>query len=104
MAPSDFDVEFGERVRSARLDARLTQEDLAQRVGLSRTSVVNIEHGRQGVYLRFLIPLANALECSAVSLLPLDIEQDRVRRPSPYDDDALGFLEVIQNKMATDEG
>ena len=39
--------EFGQRLRKAREDAQLTQKEVADRVGLKRTSITNIERGRQ---------------------------------------------------------
>jgi transcriptional regulator with XRE-family HTH domain len=97
MKAPEFDVEFGKRVRAARQAAHLTQDQLARRLGLSRPSVVNIEAGRQGVYLRFLVPLAEALGCPAASLLPFD---DGADRPHPrYDQDDLEFLSLIKKKV-----
>lgn len=48
----------------------MSQDDLAQRAGISRTSVVNIEAGRQGVALATLYRLAEALGASPGDLLP----------------------------------
>jgi transcriptional regulator with XRE-family HTH domain len=44
---SDFTVAYGRRVRTARTAAELTQSQLADRLGVSRSSVANIESGRQ---------------------------------------------------------
>lgn len=62
--------EFGEVVRRQRRQAGLTQEHLATAAELSRTSVVNIERGRQGVSLPTLYRLAAALSCEPSALLP----------------------------------
>jgi len=62
--------EFGRRLRSARKAANLTQEALAERVGLSRTSITNIEKGRQHVSLHMLFSLANAIGIKPLELLP----------------------------------
>ena len=43
----EFYAEVGRRVRMAREAAGLTQDALADQVELSRTSVTNIEKGRQ---------------------------------------------------------
>lgn len=61
---------FGAGLRRVREEVGLTQEELASRAGLSRTSVVNIEHGRQGVSLATLYDLARALDAAPASLLP----------------------------------
>ncbi|MDE0532824.1 MAG: helix-turn-helix transcriptional regulator [Albidovulum sp.] len=48
----------------------LTQAKLGDAVGLSRTSITNIEKGRQHVSLHQLFGLARALKISPHSLLP----------------------------------
>jgi transcriptional regulator with XRE-family HTH domain len=63
-------VRFGARLRGERKHARLTQEDLAERLGLSRTTVVNIERGRQRVALHQLIQMADAIGCEVIHLIP----------------------------------
>jgi transcriptional regulator with XRE-family HTH domain len=61
---------FGRELRRVRRQKRMTQDDLAQRVNLGRTSIVNIESGRQRVHLHTFVDLAEALEISATELLP----------------------------------
>jgi transcriptional regulator with XRE-family HTH domain len=51
----------GERVRELRADRGLTQLRLAERSGISRPSIANVEAGRQNVSLRQLCALASAL-------------------------------------------
>lgn len=63
--------ELGARLSRARQAAKITQEDLARAVGLSRTSITNIEKGRQPVQIHVLIRLADALGVSVGDLLPL---------------------------------
>lgn len=63
-------IAFGEHLRRLRTRRGLSQESLAGRAGLSRTSVVNIEAGRQGVALATLYRLAEALGASPGELLP----------------------------------
>lgn len=65
-----FYVEVGRRVRLARERAGLTQDALAGRVSLSRTSVTNIEKGRQKVLLHTLCNLADALGVTPDVLMP----------------------------------
>lgn len=73
--------ELGRRVAGARQRADLTQERLAARVGLSRTSIVNLEAGRQRVPIHQLYRIAHALGRQPADLLPPspDLEgEDRV--------------------------
>ncbi|WP_408902912.1 helix-turn-helix transcriptional regulator [Methylobacterium radiotolerans] len=46
---------LGERVRLARLRRNLTQVELAERMGVQRPSVINLEKGRPGVTLAVAI-------------------------------------------------
>lgn len=48
----------------------MSQDELAGAASLSRTSIVNIERGRQGVSIATLYRLAAALVCSPGELLP----------------------------------
>jgi transcriptional regulator with XRE-family HTH domain len=62
--------EFGKRVRARRNVMKLTQEELADRMGLTRTSITNIEAGRQHVVLHQLFLLASHLGVEPHELLP----------------------------------
>lgn len=70
MTMEDFYVEFGRALKQLRTNAHLTQDELATRVGLGRTSVTNIEQGRQHVPLHMLFELASAVGVEPVALLP----------------------------------
>lgn len=63
-------VELGRRVRDARCRRGLTQEGLGDLVSLTRTSVTNIEKGRQRLLVHTLVRIAAALKVSPASLLP----------------------------------
>jgi transcriptional regulator with XRE-family HTH domain len=65
-----FYEEVGRRLRRARLDAGLTQQELAEQVELSRASIANIEAGRQQFPLHALILFARALKVKPASLMP----------------------------------
>ena len=61
---------FGSRVRALREKKNVTQEELARRVELSRTSITNIEKGRQRVLLHQVVEIADALDAKPSDLLP----------------------------------
>ena len=48
----------------------MTQAELGRRIGLSRTSVTNIEQGRHHVSLHQFLRIARALEVGPEALLP----------------------------------
>ena len=66
----DFYREIGRRVKNARKVRSLTQEALASLVSLTRTSITNIEKGRQKILLHTLADLAKALQVDYAVLLP----------------------------------
>ena len=61
-------VSFGEAVKTRRLKAGMTQADLAEKIGLSRASIANVEAGRQQVLLGDLYEYARAFGVSAQTL------------------------------------
>jgi transcriptional regulator with XRE-family HTH domain len=71
---------LGVKLEEARQRANYTQEGLARAVGLSRTSITNIEKGRQPVQAHILARLAEVLNTSIVALVPHreDVEEPAV--------------------------
>lgn len=65
---------FGERLQSVRLGSipRISQAELADALGVSRTSVSNIENGRHRVFLDQIYAAAHALRVPVTTLLPED--------------------------------
>lgn len=61
---------LGHRIREVRQQQNLTQESLAKRVSLTRTSVTNIEKGRQQLLVHTFLEIAEALSVSPTTLLP----------------------------------
>jgi len=64
-----FYKQVGEKIRAQR-GKDLSQEALASAIGLTRTSISNIEKGRQRLLLHTLADIAAALNVDAASLLP----------------------------------
>ena len=70
-AAQQFYKDVGQLVRDARKRANnMTQKALAMTVGLTRTSLTNIEKGRQRIMLHTFSEIATALGSEAVDLLP----------------------------------
>jgi len=61
---------LGRRIRAARLHAGISQDELARRVRLTRTSITNIERGRQQIQVHTLYTIAKALDARLAMLLP----------------------------------
>jgi transcriptional regulator with XRE-family HTH domain len=52
---------IGDRIKAARALAKVTQTDLGRRIGLTRSSIANIEAGRQRVMLHWVFQIAEEL-------------------------------------------
>lgn len=62
--------DIGSKVRQARSEKGTTQGELASRAHLTRTSISNIEAGRQRVTIYALLRMAEALDVAPATLLP----------------------------------
>lgn len=69
-ATSDFYAAVGTRIHAYRKQRGLTQTDLAEAVGLKRSSLCNIEAGRQHPLLHTFAMLAQVLGVSIGDLIP----------------------------------
>ena len=56
-----FYMVLGMRISEARTKANVTQEELARVIGLSRTTLTNIEKGRRPIFLHHLLKIADCL-------------------------------------------
>ncbi|MFT3909760.1 MAG: helix-turn-helix transcriptional regulator [Ferruginibacter sp.] len=65
-----FYIHVGEKVRFQRLKARMDQETLSRHLNLSRTTIINIEKGRQRLSLEHAWLAAQILNISIEDLLP----------------------------------
>lgn len=61
---------IGESIARRRGQLRISQASLAQAVRLTRTSISNIEQGRQRMLIHTLIEIASALKVEPAELLP----------------------------------
>ena len=61
---------IGGNIRFLRMARQLSQQELAERIGISQTHLSNLEHNHSSVNLKLLLRIANVLEC------PLEIFLD----------------------------
>lgn len=64
-----FYEQLGDRIRQARRNAGLSQEELGRRVGLNRSSISNVEKGRQRILAHVLMDFSAALSVPSARLL-----------------------------------
>lgn len=76
MPKGRFVRDFGERVREARLERGLSQEELAHRAGMHRTAISFIEQAQRSSTLETIERLAKALKVQPSTLIP-DIKLGR---------------------------
>lgn len=69
--PNDDDLlrTFGNRLRQARRQVGLSQEELAHRAGLHRTYVGSVERGERNIALLNILTLATVLQVDAGTLV-----------------------------------
>lgn len=85
-------------VRRLRRKLHIDQETLAERVGVTRSSISNIESSRQGVSLEMFFKLASALNQDPVRLL--EAVRDSASSPVTKDDiKNPQILEIIQSTL-----
>ncbi len=73
---------IGHQIQTIRQKKGYTQTDLARLLDLSRTTVVNIEQGRQAVMLHTLITLTHAFHVSLSEFLPTNIPVEPTKKTS----------------------
>jgi|GEM_PF-2308982 len=91
--------DVGKLVRAHRRKRKLSQATLAQQVGHTRTSVTNIEAGRQRIPLDVLFSMASALHVDIRELLPVGVTSlppDLQKKiPREYDQSQLRALRRV---------
>lgn len=92
----------GRRVQRARQQADLTQEELGKRVGLTRTSITNLERGQQKIQVHTLYEIAVALNVRLDALLPpFDTEGEdgtELQLPADLAPDERAWVERVLTK------
>lgn len=89
---------MGDRIRERRQAKRITQDRLAAHMGLTRTSIVNIEKGRQHLAVHQLVRISDLLGCAPGDLIPSaqeGITLSAKLRDQVSDETALSFVTEI---------
>lgn len=93
---------FGQKLSRVRKNRRLSQTELGSRIGVSRTTIANLENGNQNVQLYQVFVLARALDAPVEMLLPtgreLHQDNDAIR-----DKDQV-FLAIARMKLSDEFG
>ena len=100
--------EFGERFQKARKNAGFLQKNMAAAMGLTRTTISNIERGTQRLYLDQVFHAAQVLSVSVESLLPdlrdiYAIPAVRTATDSPLPNGVADEVARVLTEIATDK-
>lgn len=68
---------IGYKIKQARLSKKITQEELAEAVGVGVTHISHLETGSGTVSLKVFLAIVNYLDCSADELLCKEIKTAR---------------------------
>jgi transcriptional regulator with XRE-family HTH domain len=63
---------FGQNLRRYRLEAGLSQEAVAERMGVDRAHISSMERGQQNVTILTVLQVAQAVHCRSAELLNED--------------------------------
>ena len=85
---------FGSRLASLRRAKGVSQSELGKRMGLSRTTIANLERGVQNVQLHQVFTLAHALDADPKALIP---SWNEVVPESARQDDLV--LEILRERL-----
>src|ERR1700722_2208137 len=78
--PDAFYKQIGENIPAKRRERGLSQEGLANAVGLKRPSLSNIEKGRQNLLLHTFCDIAETLNANTSELLPERVASEETER------------------------
>ena len=96
--------DFGSRVRAVRRQQSLTQEHLAEAVGISASFLGHIERGTRVASLETLVALCNALSVAPEYLLRASLTSYDQRMPEGLSDNERSklreFLRLAQDTVA----
>jgi transcriptional regulator with XRE-family HTH domain len=98
-AEHPFYRQFGQLVAEFRRKKGISQEVLADGLGLSRTSITNIEKGRQPVQLHSLYLIARLLAVELKELLPSPQVFETTQHPERISVSRSEWLETMNLKL-----
>ena len=88
---------LGVRVRQQRVLNRLTQEQLAEKTGVSSSFIGHIERGEKKASMETVVALCNAMEISPSVLLQDSLSDAVMRSQLNFDKDNQDFVENLMH-------
>lgn len=102
---SNLNEYLGSRIKECRNNLKITQEQLAETIGISQSYLGQIERGVRGINIENLTKIANALNTSLDFLLSdyliqnkndLDIKWSNIINGKTYDDKEI-YIALVQD-------
>jgi len=94
---------IGGKIRVMRKERKMTQEELAEAVGVGITHISHIETGNSIPSLQVLVGIINTLGCSADELLCIDVKEAHQNRQNwltdLVEDCSLDEIKVISDTL-----
>lgn len=96
---SSISKNVAKRLRQSRRGAGLTQEEVADKLGIARSAYGHMESGRNLISLEHLVKLPSILNCRITDLLPNSVvtDYDRTRASDPRLQDLIEWWEIIDD-------
>lgn len=88
--PHPIDVKIGARIRTARKEVGMSQDDLAQAVGVTFQQIQKYEHGTNRVSMSRMIAICDALAVT-VEGMTADLQHGKHKKPLAMDLSELGL-------------
>jgi transcriptional regulator with XRE-family HTH domain len=95
--------EIGLRIFRAREKKGLTQEQLGEKIFLQRTSITNIEKGRQKILIHTLVNIALALDVEVSALIPNIQTTETDETSIKYSDEEMEWVRQATSKLDEEE-
>lgn len=73
----NFYHELGEKIKFERLRQRISQEELADYLNLTRSSIINLEKGRHRPSVYQILQIAAMLNIEYIKLIPVALKVDK---------------------------
>lgn len=95
--------EIGIRIRTRRKELEKTQDDIAKKIGLKRSSLANIERGNQRILIHQLYAIASELKVELNTLLPEKMDKRKETEINiPFETNTGETSTEVKNKTVSD--
>lgn len=89
MSPHRVYKIFGTKLKELRKEDKITQEELAEKMGVSKTTIVNYENGNRKVPLEMVVKISRYFNVTVDSLL--DLKDENVSHYKQWNDEFKGI-------------